>query len=239
MSNIPINLSGTLAADPQCRTLPSGRACASFRLAVNHWHLDKSTGEFVDDGTSWFAVDCYGPLASNVSMSLKQGMTVMVHGGLRIREWTTEEKSGRTPTVIAEHVGPDLRYGTANYQKSSGAHRSVSQQSAQSSASSGWGGMEDATFDRPGESAGAAQSATERPYPGTGTGSNASDGGYGSSGYASGGNDAADGSASGGDDEEEEFVDGTDENRDDDADDAGRTGGDAIARSTAAVAAPF
>ncbi|RBP66460.1 single-strand DNA-binding protein [Brevibacterium sanguinis] len=146
MSNIPINLSGTLAADPQSRTLPSGRACASFRLAVNHWRLERSTGEFLDDGTSWFAVDCYGQLASNVSMSLRQGMMVMVQGGLRIREWSTEERSGRTPTIVAEHIGPDLRYGTANYQKSSGQRPTTasSQTSGQQSAQpSGWDGLDD------------------------------------------------------------------------------------------------
>ena len=143
MSIIPINLSGTLAADPQSRTLPSGRACASFRLAVNHWRLDKSTGEYVSDTTSWFSVDCYGPLASNASMSLHQGMSVVVQGSLKIREWSTEEKTGIAPTVVAEHIGPDLRYGTANYQKASSANRSQNGQPQPASGSdSAWAGLE-------------------------------------------------------------------------------------------------
>ena len=62
MSAIPITVTGTIATEPSARTLPSGRACASFRLAVNHWRVDKNTGEFVTDGTSWFGVDCYGDL---------------------------------------------------------------------------------------------------------------------------------------------------------------------------------
>ncbi|WP_231447196.1 single-stranded DNA-binding protein [Brevibacterium zhoupengii] len=139
MSIIPINLSGTVAADPQSRTLPSGRACASFRLAVNHWRLDKGTGEYLADTTSWFSVDCYGPLASNCSMSLHQGMSVVVQGTLKIREWSTEEKRGIAPTVVAEHIGPDLRYGTANYQKSNNPNRQTeSQQQAASGGDSGW-----------------------------------------------------------------------------------------------------
>ncbi|WP_350271248.1 single-stranded DNA-binding protein [Brevibacterium sp. CBA3109] len=139
MSIIPINLSGTVAADPQSRTLPSGRACASFRLAVNHWRLDKGTGEYVADATSWFSVDCYGPLASNASMSLHQGMSVVVQGTLKIREWSTEEKRGIAPTVVAEHIGPDLRYGTANYQKASSANRHQDgQQQGASGGESGW-----------------------------------------------------------------------------------------------------
>lgn len=149
MSNIPINLSGTLAADPQSRTLPSGRACASFRLAVNHWRLNKETGEYVNDSTSWFGIDCYGPLASNCSMSLQQGMSVVVQGNLKIREWSTDEKNGLAPTVVADHIGPDLRYGTANYQKASSANRQqTSQQQTGTDSDSSWGGLgEDAGGD--------------------------------------------------------------------------------------------
>ncbi|GAA1872322.1 single-stranded DNA-binding protein [Brevibacterium marinum] len=143
MSIIPINLSGTLAADPQSRTLPSGRACASFRLAVNHWRLDKTTGEYSADTTSWFGVDCYGPLAGNCSMSLRQGMSVVVQGTLKIREWSTDEKSGIAPTVVAEHIGPDLRYGTANYQKANSANRQQnSQTQAESGSDSAWAGLD-------------------------------------------------------------------------------------------------
>ncbi|MDN5805711.1 MAG: single-stranded DNA-binding protein [Brevibacterium sp.] len=143
MSIIPINLSGTLAADPQSRTLPSGRACASFRLAVNHWRLDKATGEYAAEPTSWFSVDCYGPLASNCSMSLHRGMFVVVQGTLKIREWSTEEKSGIAPTVVAEHIGPDLRYGTAHYQKASGANRQQDgPQQAGAGSESGWGALD-------------------------------------------------------------------------------------------------
>lgn len=143
MSIIPISLSGTLAADPQSRTLPTGRACASFRLAVNHWRLDKETGEYAADTTSWFGVDCYGPLASNCAMSLNQGMSVLVQGTLKNREWSTDEKSGISPTVVAEHIGPDLRYGTANYQKANNANREQStQHQSEPGTGSSWGDLE-------------------------------------------------------------------------------------------------
>ncbi len=124
MSAIPITVTGTIATEPTARTLPSGRACASFRLAVNHWRVDKSTGEFIADGTSWFGVDCYGELASNSAMSLTTGAAVIVTGSLRNREWATEERSGISPTVVAEHIGPDLRYGTAHYKRAKATDRS-------------------------------------------------------------------------------------------------------------------
>ncbi len=137
MSAIPITVTGTIATEPSARTLPSGRACASFRLAVNHWRVDKNTGEFVTDGTSWFGVDCYGDLASNSAMSLNTGAAVIISGSLRNREWATEERSGISPTVVAEHIGPDLRYGTAHYKRAKAADRSQSTAGESNSESSG------------------------------------------------------------------------------------------------------
>ena len=175
MSAIPITVTGTVATEPAARTLPSGRACASFRLAVNHWRVDKDTGEFVTDGTSWFSVDCYGDLASNSSMSLHSGTAVIVTGTLKIRQWETEERSGIAPTVVAEHIGPDLRYGTANYRRSKAPERAQNQagQAAQNQAgpaaretdspqSSGWDALSDTSADggqsTSGDGAGAAES---------------------------------------------------------------------------------
>jgi single-strand DNA-binding protein len=152
MSAIPITVTGTVATEPAARTLPSGRACASFRLAVNHWRVDKDTGEFVTDGTSWFSVDCYGDLASNSSMSLHSGTAVIVTGTLKIRQWETEERSGIAPTVVAEHIGPDLRYGTANYRRSKAPDRAQSQagqavRETDSSRPSGWDALPDTSAD--------------------------------------------------------------------------------------------
>ena len=146
MSAIPITVTGTIATEPTARTLPSGRACASFRLAVNHWRVDKNTGEFVSDGTSWFGVDCYGDLASNSAMSLSTGAAVIVSGSLRNREWATDERSGISPTVIAEHIGPDLRYGTAHYKRAKASDRSQSTSGQANTESSGtsdavWGSL--------------------------------------------------------------------------------------------------
>lgn len=146
MSAIPITVTGTIATEPTARTLPTGRACASFRLAVNHWRVDRGTGEFINDGTSWFGIDCYGDLASNSSMSLGKGTAVIVTGSLRNREWETEERSGVAPTVVADHIGPDLRYGTAHYRRAKGQDRTENQSSKASedtgtAESDGWEGL--------------------------------------------------------------------------------------------------
>ncbi|AZU00603.1 single-stranded DNA-binding protein [Brevibacterium linens ATCC 9172] len=222
MSAIPITVTGTIATEPTARTLPSGRACASFRLAVNHWRVDKSTGEFIDDGTSWFGVDCYGELASNSATSLTTGAAVIVSGSLRNREWATEERSGISPTVVAEHIGPDLRYGTAHYQRAKASDRSQPPATQANTVPTG--------------SHGAAWDALAPTPPDTGTGDSES--------LASRGPDGATGT-NGEDDHTTEAEGGTER---DVATDAPGTAGadskpgdadDAIARETAKAAAPF
>src|SRR5699024_9341910 len=130
----------------------SGRACASFRLAVNHWRVDKDTGEFVTDGTSWFSVDCYGDLASNSCMSLHSGTAVIVTGTLKIRQWETEKRSGIAPTVVTEHIGAERRYGTANTRRTKATERAQSQagqaaRESDSPQSSGWDALSDTSAD--------------------------------------------------------------------------------------------
>ncbi|MGO3023774.1 MAG: single-stranded DNA-binding protein [Brevibacterium sp.] len=222
MSAIPITVTGTIATEPTARTLPSGRACASFRLAVNHWRVDKSTGEFIDDGTSWFGVDCYGELASNSAMSLTTGAAVIVTGSLRNREWATEERSGISPTVVAEHIGPDLRYGTAHYKRAKASDRSQPPATQTTTASAG--------------SPGAVWDVLEPSPPDTGTGDSES--------LAPRGPDRATGT--GGEDDRGTEADGGTE-RDVTVDSPGTVGADSktgdeddpIARETANAAAPF
>lgn len=223
MSAIPITVTGTIATEPTARTLPSGRACASFRLAVNHWRVDKSTGEFLDDGTSWFGIDSYGDLASNSSMSLRKGTAVIVTGSLRNREWETEERSGIAPTVVADHIGPDLRYGTAHYRKAKGQDRPESQ-------------SKKATADTEGtEVGGWAELSGSAPDAG---GSGASTVSVDSVGYRGGDESGAAGASFGMNGRDEDDGAGGDGEA---VGEAGGSGSDdaAIAAETAAAAAPF
>ncbi|MBD8020314.1 single-stranded DNA-binding protein [Brevibacterium gallinarum] len=111
---------GTAGADCQSGTLSDGRVWASFRLAVNFGFYDNEKGEYREIDTSWFDVSCYGDLALHVNSSVHKGDAVIVAGRLRIREWTdtTGTKSGKNPQIIAEAVGHNLRFGTANWARS-------------------------------------------------------------------------------------------------------------------------
>lgn len=234
MSAIPITVTGTIATDPTARTLPSGRACASFRLAVNHWRVDRATGEFLDDGTSWFGVDSYGDLASNSSMSLRKGTAVIVSGSLRNREWETDERSGIAPTVVADHIGPDLRYGTAHYRRAKGQDRpenptKKAATDTEGTEAGGWGALGSAVSDTdetgsttPSAEAGGYRGADESHTTVASSDTNSMTGDEGADTNGTTGDEGADTAG--------EFADDT---RGSGADDA------AIAAKTAAAAAPF
>ncbi|WP_166971426.1 single-stranded DNA-binding protein [Brevibacterium atlanticum] len=228
MSAIPITLTGTIATAAAARTLPSGRACASFRLAVNHWRIDKDTGEFIDDGTSWFSVDCYGDLASNSSMSLQPGTAVIVTGSLKIRQWDNGERSGIAPTVVAEHIGPDLRYGTAHYRRSKTPDRAQNpgkqaSTDAETTQGEGWDGLDSSPVTASAGSDGV-RGGYSNAVPGAYSADEANDDDRRQSSAASDDADVETGAGESGSSETNPESESSD---------------DAIARETAAAAAPF
>ncbi|MEV7972901.1 single-stranded DNA-binding protein [Cellulomonas sp. NPDC089187] len=91
-------------------------AFAQFRLGQTTRVLNRDTGELTDGPTSWYTVKVFRDLAQNVSESIRQGEPVVVHGRLRIEEWTNaDQQVMRTPVVVADAVGTDLRWGTSRF----------------------------------------------------------------------------------------------------------------------------
>jgi single-strand DNA-binding protein len=63
---------------------------------------------------SFFNVVCWADLAENVSASVQKGSRIIVNGRLRQRSWETDNNEKRSVVeVIAEEVGPSLRWATA------------------------------------------------------------------------------------------------------------------------------
>ncbi|AOT24581.1 single-stranded DNA binding domain protein [Propionibacterium phage E6] len=109
----PITIIGALGADPTLRFTPSGKAVASFQVAVNRRKRDQSGG-WIDDGADWFSVQAWGTLAENVAESLTKGTRVIVTGRLESREWEDREGNKRTSwEITAQGVGVDLSFATA------------------------------------------------------------------------------------------------------------------------------
>jgi single-strand DNA-binding protein len=112
-----IDLVGNITRDPELRFTPGGMAVASFGLAVNRRTQNRQTQEW-EERTSFFDIVSYGTLAENVSESLQRGSRIMVTGRLEQRSWETQEGEKRSKVeVIADEIGPSLRWATADVTK--------------------------------------------------------------------------------------------------------------------------
>jgi single-strand DNA-binding protein len=118
MSNAnSVHVVGNITRDPELRFTPNGQARATFGLAVNRRWQNRQTQEW-EEATSFFDVTCWGDLGDNVSESLAKGARVIVIGRLDQRSWETDNGEKRSKVeIIADEVGPSLRWATAQVSK--------------------------------------------------------------------------------------------------------------------------
>ena len=115
MSDNTITLVGNLTRDPELRFTTTGRGVASFGIAVGRRY--QVNGEWQEQ-TSYFNVTAWGQLGENAAASLTKGARVVVTGRLEQREYTTREGDKRTAIdVIADELGPSLRWATAQVER--------------------------------------------------------------------------------------------------------------------------
>lgn len=107
-----VTLVGNVTRDPELRFTPSGQATASFGLAVNRRWQDRQSGEW-QEVTSFFDVVCWREMAENASESLSKGARVLVSGRLEQRSWETNGEKRSKIEVIADEIGPSLRWASA------------------------------------------------------------------------------------------------------------------------------
>lgn len=113
MSGNSVTIVGNLTRDPELRYTPSGAATCQFGLAVNRRWQNKTNNEW-EEATSFFNVVAWRELAENVGESLQKGSRVLVTGRLEQRSWDTPDGEKRSVVeVIADEVGPSLRWATA------------------------------------------------------------------------------------------------------------------------------
>jgi single-strand DNA-binding protein len=112
-----ITLIGNLTREPEIRYTRDGQATTILGVAVNRRWQDRTTREW-EESTSFFDVVCWRELAENAALSLVKGMRVVVTGRLEHRSWDTEEGEHRSKVeVVADDLGPSLRYATAEVQR--------------------------------------------------------------------------------------------------------------------------
>ena len=110
-----VTVAGTVATEVKHTVTAEGLEISSFRLASNHRRFDRTEQKWVDAETNWFSVTAFRQFAANVHASIEKGQRVVVSGRLRVREWTSGEKTGHDVEIVAEALGHDLAWGTTQF----------------------------------------------------------------------------------------------------------------------------
>ncbi|MBU6242266.1 MAG: single-stranded DNA-binding protein [Acidobacteria bacterium] len=118
MADNTITLVGNLTRDPELRFTTGGRGVASFGIAVGRRY--QVNGEWQEQ-TSYFNITAWGQLGENAAATLAKGSRVIVTGRLEQREYTTRDGDKRTAIeVVADELGPSLRWAIAQVERQSG-----------------------------------------------------------------------------------------------------------------------
>ena len=117
-----ITVRGFVATEPKSSTTPGGTGTASFRLGSTERRFDRSNDVWVDGNTNWFSVQAFRHLAGNIGCSVKKGQRVIVVGKLRLRQWEHDGRIYHVAEIVAESVGHDLMWGSANFIRTTGSN---------------------------------------------------------------------------------------------------------------------
>ena len=115
-----VTFEGNLADDPQVRFTGSGKQVTEITVLVNA-RRQNSDGEWVEVEPTRHVVRAFKTLGENIVESLAKGDRVFVQGTVTTEAWT-DRQSGEKRTaqrVLAEIVGPSLRWATARITKTS------------------------------------------------------------------------------------------------------------------------
>ena len=108
---------GTSPVTPSCASPTPARPTSSFGLAVNRRWQNRQTQEW-EEATSFFDVVCWREMAENVERDPHPRARVMVAGRLEQRSWETQDGDKRSKVeVVADEIGPSLRWATAQITK--------------------------------------------------------------------------------------------------------------------------
>ena len=125
-----IQLMGRLTRDPEVRYTQTGRAVASFSVAVRRYSGPNSQNR---EEVDFIDVVAWGVLAESCGNTLQKGQLVMVDGRLQIRSY--EDKEGQKRRV-AEVVASSVAQPLDAWERRDNAENTGAPAARQSSASS-------------------------------------------------------------------------------------------------------
>jgi single-strand DNA-binding protein len=113
-------VTGCLAADPELRYTPSGKALAKFTVISNQRYFDQQTGRWADGARTDVRVTAWETLAENTAETLRKGSHVTVTGRkVEAHAWISDRDDAAHAALelTADDVQISLRRHTATVAK--------------------------------------------------------------------------------------------------------------------------
>jgi single-strand DNA-binding protein len=125
-------VAGYVATQPRAGRTKSGAPFLFMRVAWTPRAINKATGEWADQQTSFVSVMCYRKIAENAARCLRCGDPVTLRGTVQVREYVDHAGAKRSSVdVVADSLGHDMSRGLSHYSK-------VSQHAAQTAEEYEW-----------------------------------------------------------------------------------------------------
>lgn len=113
-----ISLTGFVATQPKKGQTKGGTQTVSMRVGWTPRAVDKTTGEWTDQASSFLTVECYGKLAEHAGLCLRRGDPIVVRGNMRIREYVDQNGQRRSAVEVdANSIGHDMWRGISTLSK--------------------------------------------------------------------------------------------------------------------------
>jgi single-strand DNA-binding protein len=105
-------LVGRLAADPEVRYTKTGKAVASFQVAVNRNSYSAQRDPNEKTPADFIPIVAWDKLAEMCGNNLAKGVRVLVQGRLQIRSYETQDgQKRRVSEVVADLVAQNFETG--------------------------------------------------------------------------------------------------------------------------------
>jgi single-strand DNA-binding protein len=97
-----VTILGRLGADPELKTIGSGRAVCNLRVATSEVFKDKSGQK--QERTEWHRITIWGDQAEHCAKYLSKGREVYLEGKIQTRQYDKDGEKRYSTEIVADRV---------------------------------------------------------------------------------------------------------------------------------------